>query len=66
MYLGHGHNDLRVYQRHIQQVMSSTQHQVEVDKARWMTADRMLTGRLGPVSEHGSRVVKFVFTDTAI
>ena len=29
-----------------------------------MTADRMLTGRLGPVSEHGSRVVKFVFTDT--
>ena len=28
--------------------------------------DRMLTGRLGPVSEHGSRVVKFVFTDTAI
>ena len=54
------------HQRHVQpvQVRSSTQHQVEVEKARWMTADRMLTGRLGPVSEHGSRVVKFVFTDT--
>ena len=46
------------------QVRSSKQHQVEVDNASWMAADRMLTGRPGPVSERRSRVVKFVFTDT--
>ena len=52
-----------VYLRHVQQRVSSAKHQVDVEKALWMTADRMLTGVLGPVSEHGSRVVKFVFTD---
>ena len=52
-----------VYRRHVQQRVSSAKHQVDVEKALWMTADRMLTGVLGPVSEHGSRVVKFVFTD---
>ena len=35
----------------------------DLEKAIQMTADRIITGVRGPMSEHGSRVVKLVLTD---
>ena len=38
-------------------------HRQNMEKAIQMAADRIITGVTGPMDEHGSRVLKFVFTD---